>query len=144
MLTRHTRFLRIYVDAVPKSLRVPREKHFELQKVFPRPWCFNGVDFQTALAPQRGAKFADLYFKKSTSSVFNDCDLRIALAPQRGANFGDIRPVLRTGPFLRADLPSRRSHKTMGKQHWAQFLPAKTSSSHTSVLYHICAITCLG
>ena len=52
--------------------------------------------------------------------------------------------ILRTRPFLGADFPSQRSHKTVEKtQHFAHFLPAK-SSCLTSLLYHICAITSLG
>ena len=37
----------------------------------PRPWRFNDFDFPIALAPQRGASFADLNFKK----VVRTCQL---------------------------------------------------------------------
>ena len=54
------------------------------------------------------------------------------------------QPILRTSPFLGADFPRQRSHKTMEKtQHFAQFLPAK-SSRLTSLLHHVCTITSLG
>ena len=61
--------------------------------------------------------------------VFNDFDFQIALARRRGANFVDIldsrsfaTPVFRT--YL-CELSKRQNY---GKtQHFAQFLPAKTS-----------------
>ena len=78
-------------------------------------------------------------------SVFNDVEFRTALAPQRGANVGDIlgswsSAPARFGSWLSEPAEPQNYGKT---QHFAQFLPAKTSSSHTSQLYHICAITSL-
>ena len=86
----------------------------------PRPWCFNGFDFQIALtawyksyrlelqkvvrAPgvltvlasklvSRHSVVQTLWILISSGPnmpVFNDFDFRIALSPQRGANFGDV------------------------------------------------------
>ena len=76
--------LAVHMDALSKCLRLSREKQFE---PVPRPWCFNGFDYQIALPPQSSANFADLNLKRcSEHASFDD----FALAPQRGANFGDI------------------------------------------------------
>ena len=91
---------------------------------------FNDFDFQIALARRRGANFVDVNFQKcSGPASFYDFDFQIAFARRRGANFVDIlgnrslaTPVFRT--YL-CELSKRQNY---GKtQHFAQFLPAKTS-----------------
>ena len=61
--------------------------------------------------------------------VFNDFDFQIALARRRGANFVDIldRRSFAT-PVFRSYLCELSKRQNYGKtQHFAQFLPAKTS-----------------
>ena len=99
-------------------------------KSAPTPSVFNDFDFRIALARRRCANFVEINFQSApTPPVFNDFDFQIALARRRGANFVDIlgsrsfaTPVFRT--YLCE--PSKRQN--YGKtQHFAQFLPAKTS-----------------
>ena len=50
----------------------------------------NDFVFRIALAPVRGAKFADYHFKKRSEAIFNDFDVQMALVPQHGANFAGL------------------------------------------------------
>ena len=64
------------------------------------------------------------------------------------------QPILRTRPFLGADFPSQRSHKTMENTAFLAIPTRQILMSHisavphlcciTSLLYHICGITSLG
>ena len=53
---------------------------------------FNDFDFETALAPQCGAKFCGALTSKSAPvmAVFNEFDFETALAPRGGANFAEL------------------------------------------------------
>ena len=76
---------------VSKSLRLPREKHFEPQKVVRDP---GALTILTSKSFSRAGVVQ--IFGASTSksalapSVFNDFDFQIVLARRRGANFGDF------------------------------------------------------
>ena len=61
--------------------------------------------------------------------VFNDFDFQIALARRRGANFVDILDSRSFAtPVFRSYLCELSKRQNYGKtQHFAQFLPAKTS-----------------
>ena len=61
--------------------------------------------------------------------AFNDFDFRIALARRRGANFVDILASRSSAtPAFRTYLCEPSKPRNYGKtQHFAQFLPAKTS-----------------
>ena len=76
---------------VSKSLRLPREKHFEPQKVVRDPGV---LTILTSKSFSRAGVVQILATSTSKSaprlSVFNDFDFRIALARRRGANFGDF------------------------------------------------------
>ena len=91
--------------------------------------CVNDFDFQTALAPQRGANFAGSNFIKSAETFsFQRFWLPNSSRATAWCKFGPHlgQPILRT-PFLGADFPGRQSHKTVeNTQHFAQFLSAKS------------------
>ena len=77
--------------SVSKSLRLPREKHFEPQKVVRDPGVL------TILTSKSFSRAGVVQiFGTSTSksvpnlSVFNDFDFQIVLARRRGANFADF------------------------------------------------------
>ena len=76
---------------VSKSLRLPRQKHFELQKVVRDPGV---LTILTSKPCSRVGVVQILATSTSKSapapSVFNDFDFQIALARRRGANFGDF------------------------------------------------------
>ena len=101
---------------------------------------FNEFDFQTALSPQHGANFAACDFKKSSDHA----SFWRFWFPNR--SFGLVRrhlgqPILRARPFLGAAFASQRQPHNYGQTwHFAQCLPAKTTASHTFVLYRFCAI----
>ena len=101
---------------------------------------FNEFGFQTALSPQPGANFAACDFKKSSDHA----SFWRFWFPNR--SFGLARrhlgqPILRARPFLGAAFASQRQPHNYGQTwHFAQFLPAKTTASHTFVLYRFCAI----
>ena len=108
------------MHALSKSLRLPREKHFELQKVVGDPgvltiltskspsrhsevqilpaWTSKNrqnldFDFQIARSlATAGCKFCGVQLQnvRPKPSVFSGSNFQIALAPQRGANFGHI------------------------------------------------------
>ena len=131
---------------VSKSLRLPRDKHFEPQKVVRAP---GGLTILASKSFSRAGVVQILATSTSKSaptlSVLNDFDFQIVLARRRGANFAASsaadppRP-----PVLRSWLSQPAKPQNYGKtQHFAHFLPAK-SSCLTSLLYHICAITSLG
>ena len=73
-----------------KSLRLPRENHFELQKTSRDPGALTILTSQIVLARRRGANFGDLSFQKCSEPVFNDFDFHTVLARKRGANFGAL------------------------------------------------------
>ena len=72
-----------------KSLRLPREKHFELQKTSRDPGV---LTILTSKSLSRVGVVQILATSTSKSapapSVFNDFDFQIAFARRRGANFG--------------------------------------------------------
>ena len=76
---------------VSKSLRLPREKHFEPQKVVRAPGV---LTILTSKSFSRAGVVQILATSTSksapTPSVFNDFDFQIVLARRRGANFGDF------------------------------------------------------
>ena len=76
---------------VSKSLRLPREKHFERQKVVRDPGV---LTILTSKSFSRAGVVQILATSISKSaprpSVFNDFDFQIVLARRRGANFGDF------------------------------------------------------
>ena len=74
-----------------KSLRLPREKHFELQKVVPDPGVLMVLTSES-LSGHSVVQILRIWTSKSRPNMpaFYDFDFRIALAPQRGANFGNI------------------------------------------------------
>ena len=136
------RFNNFYVDALSKSVRLPHEKHFKPRKVFrdpgvstilasKSPWCHSAVQIcGSELQKLSRHQFLAILTSESSSATAW-CKLWRHLR----------QPILPTRPFLGAEFPSQRNHKTMEKQHVAQFLPAKTTSSRTTVLCHICVIT---
>ena len=76
---------------VSKSLRLPREKHFERQKVVRDPGV---LTILTSKPFPRAGVVQILATSTSKSapkpSVFNDFDFQIVLPRRRGANFGDF------------------------------------------------------
>ena len=74
-----------------KSLRLPRENHFELQKVVRDPGV---LTILTSKSFSRAGMVQILATSTSKSapnlSVFDDFDFQIVLARRRGANFGDF------------------------------------------------------
>ena len=91
MLTRHLtselqydldRFSDVYMDALSKSLRLPREKHFEPQKVLRDP---GASTILTSKSRSRRSVMQVLptWTSKSAENmpVFNDFDFEIALSP---------------------------------------------------------------
>ena len=91
-------------------------KDFKFQTALAPLPIFEDFDFRIAPASQQDANFAALNFQNApTLPVFDDFGFQIALAPQHGANFGDIFGNPPQLPFLGADFPSLRRHKTMGK-----------------------------
>ena len=74
-----------------KSLRLPREKHFEPQKVVRDPGF---LTILTSKSLWRAGVVQTLATWTSKSapwlSVFNDFDFQITLARRRGANVGDL------------------------------------------------------
>ena len=74
-----------------KSLRLPREKHFEPQKVVRDPGALTiltSKSFSRAGVVQILATSTSI--SRPTLSVFNDFDFQIVFARRRGANFGDF------------------------------------------------------
>ena len=76
---------------VSKSLRLPREKHFELQKVVRDPGVLT-VLTSKSFSRAGGVQILPAWTSKSRPnlSVFNDFDFQIVLARRRRANFGDF------------------------------------------------------
>ena len=110
--------------------------------------CFERFWLRNRSRATAWCKFLRAWTSKSgpTMPVFSDFDFRIALSPQRGANCGDIFGSRPSAParFI-SWLSEPSTPQNYGKtQHFVQFLPAKPSSSQTSQLYHIRAITSLG
>ena len=104
-------------------------------KSAPTPSVLNDFDFQIALSRRRGANFADFIFQRCSEPLsFNDFNLQIALAPRRGPHLE--QPILRARPFLGADFPSQRSHKTMEKHS-----VSRTSYPPNPHVSHLCCIT---
>ena len=78
---------------VLKSLGLPREKHFELQKVVRNPGILTILTSKSLSRAGLVQIFGDFNFQKCpapTPSVFNDFDFQIVLARRRGANFRDF------------------------------------------------------
>ena len=104
---------------VSKSLRLPREKHFEPQKIVRAPGV---LTILTSKSRSRAGVVQILPTSTSksapTPSVFNDFDFQIVLARRRGANFGDFNFQKCSEPlsFLRFWLPNRA-----GAQAWCKF-----------------------
>ena len=76
---------------VLKSLRLPRENHFELQKVVRDPGVFTVLTSES-LSRADAVQNLSISTSKSgpTPPVFNDFDFQIVLARRRGANFSDF------------------------------------------------------
>ena len=75
---------------VSKSLRLPREKHFERQKVVRAPGVLTILTSKSFSRAGVVQILATSTCKSApTPSVFNDFDFQIALARRRGANLGD-------------------------------------------------------
>ena len=114
-------------------------------KSAPTPSVFNDFDFRIALG-RRWCKFWRLQLPK----VFRGRQFLTILTSGSCSRAGVVQilshlgqQILRARPFLGADFPAGEATKLWKTQHFAQFLPAK-SSCLTSLLYHICAITSLG
>ena len=76
---------------VSKSLRLPREKHFERQKVVRDPGVLTILTSKSCWRAGVVQILATSTSKSApTPSVFNDFDFQIVLARRRGANFGDF------------------------------------------------------
>ena len=90
---------------------------------------FSGFDFRMALAPQRGANFANLNFQKcSGHASFQRLWLRNRSRAQAWCKFWRHlgMPILRTRPLLGADFARRRSQKTVEKRSaWRNYYPRK-------------------
>ena len=150
---------------VSKSLRLPRETHFEPQKTS------RDSQFLTILTSKSLSRAGMVQILRSSTSksvptppVFNDFDFRTVLARRRGANFAKLnfQKCSDHASFLRiltseslsragvvqilstswaADPPHHLAFRTYlprnyGKtQHFAQFLPAKKS-----LMSHVCAV----
>ena len=86
------KFLRLprILHRLEMSLRLPREKHFELQKTSRAP---GALTILTSKSFSRAGvvQILEAWTSKSARmlAVFNDFHFRIALARRRGANFGD-------------------------------------------------------
>ena len=92
-------------------------------------------DFWIALAPQRGANFTDLNFKKCL-----DAASFLTILTFKSLSRHSAAQILATS---RSWLSEPAKPQNFGKtQHFAQFL--YPPESHTALLYHICAITSLG
>ena len=94
--------------------------------------CVTNFDFQNALL-----------WMPTCKKVFRSChNLAIltskSLSRQRGASFGNISHPPFFGIWLCVPAKPQNYGNT---RHFAQFLPSKATSSHTSALYHICVIT---
>ena len=79
------------MDAVSKSLRLPRETYFEPQKVVRDPGVLTLLASKS-LSCHSGVQILRILISKGRLNmpVFKDFDFRMALAPQRGANFTDL------------------------------------------------------
>ena len=90
----------------------------QLPKVPPSPSVFNDFDFQIVLARRRGANFGDFNFQKCPRARQFLTILTFKLLSRAGVQILPHlqQPILRARPFLGADFPSQRSHKTMEKQ----------------------------
>ena len=76
---------------VSKSLRLPREKHFEPQKVVRDPGVLTILTSESFSRAGVVQIFGTSTSKSAPNlSVFNDFDFRIVLARRRGANFRDF------------------------------------------------------
>ena len=104
---------------VSKSLRLPRETHFELQKTS------RDRQFLTILTSKSLSRAGVVQILRSSTSKsapnpssFNDFDFQIALARRRGANFVDVNFQKCSGPanFWRFRLPNR-----FRAQAWCKF-----------------------
>ena len=130
---------------VSKSLRLPREKHFEPPKTSRAP---GALTILTSKSLSRAGVVQILATSTSKSaprlSIFNDFNFQIVVARRRGTNFAASSAADPPHPpVLRSWLSQPAKPQNYGKtQHFAHFLPAK-SSCLTSLLYHICAITSL-
>ena len=127
-----------------KSLRLPREKHFEPQKVIGDPGAL------TVLISKSLSRYSVVQtFATGTSKsapimpVFNDFDYQIhhSVVQILATSW---QPILRTRPSLGADFPSQRSHTTVEKHSISRF-PTRQNLliSHVAAA-HLCAITSLG
>ena len=72
-------------------MRLPREKHFELQKVVRDPGALT-ILISKSLSRAGVVQISATSTSKSAlaPSVFNDFDFQTVLARRRGANFGDF------------------------------------------------------
>ena len=108
-------------------------------KSVPTPSIFNDFDFQIVVARRRGANYGRLQLPKVlrrrqfltilTSKLFSRGGV-VQIWPHLG------QQILRARPFLGADFPSRRSHKTMEKHSIS-----RTSYPPNLHVSHLCCIT---
>ena len=125
MLTRHLASalqyvlaIFIYAGAVSKSLRLPREKHFEPQKVV-RDCGVLTILTSKSLSRHSEVQILLRLTSKSGPTMPVHFDFRIALAPQPDSVVQILETSLAADPpqlpLLGADFPSLRSHKTVEK-----------------------------
>ena len=84
-------FSDFYEDAASKSLRLPREKHFEPQKTSRNPGALTILTSESLSRAGVVQILATSASKNASApSVFNDFDFQIEPARRRGANFGNL------------------------------------------------------
>ena len=148
-----------------KSLRLLREKHFELQKglrdlgvltilayksFYAQAWCkFCGLQVQKVL---RTSQFLTIltsehvwckFWRLQLPKVLRACQSLTILTSKSLSRAGAVQilatswqPILRTLPFLGGDFPSQRSHKTMEKHSIS-----RNSYPPNPHVTHLCCIT---
>ena len=111
-------------------------------KSAPSTWRSNDLDFRMALARGHGANFGDIVSSRSSAAekICRSSPLSALPGKYRYSPFSALLHPRVFRSWLSKPAKPQNYGKTL---HFAQFLPAKTSC-HTSLLYHICAITSLG
>ena len=97
----------------------------------PRPWCFNGFDFQIVLARRRGANFSDFNFQKCSEPLsFERFWLPNRSRAQAWCKFCRLQlpKVLRDCQFL-----TILTSKSLSRAGVVQILPTSTSKSAPSL-----------
>ena len=103
----------------------------------------NDFDFQTVLARRRGANFADFNSKSAPTMPVKSAPTMPVLN-ESGSRAGVVQilphlqqPILRARPFLGADFPSQRSHKTMENTAFRALPTRQILMSHISAVSHL-------